>query len=196
MTTKFPGVKESHDQKNNSDGSLRYVYQIECAEKYDGVVLNVGCNEDPARIRERLGSRIINCDIEGHDKYMGGRPNRVDRIFNCLHFPWPFEDKSADLVIFGEILEHFTVNAMIEAIEEAKRVSNNICMTMPEDTRICEEDELKKWNKEGYNLHTTVVTREIVEDILIRTKLKPSEIIYGEWGFDNIKGFCVLAHTE
>jgi hypothetical protein len=184
----------THKDQHQEDGRFRYVYQRDCAERFTGRVLNMGCNEDPGKLRASFGERIINCDIEGWDKYMN-RPNVVDRIFNCLHFPWPFPDKYADLVILGEILEHFPVSQMIEALNESKRVSDNVCITIPEDTRITEEDELKKWNKEGYNLHTTVATRDTVDHILSETGFIPTEIIKGEWGFDNIKGFCILAHA-
>lgn len=146
-------------------GCLRYDFQIACARQASpGIVLNVGCNEDPSELRKRFGNRIINCDREGYDEHMQ-RPNIVDRIFDCLEFPWPFADDSAEMVLFGDILEHFPAAQSIEALKEARRIANTVCVTVPEDTRIDEAAEHAKWKHGVYNLHTTIITREVIEHL-------------------------------
>lgn len=173
-------------------GQLRYDFQMACARKASGIVLNVGCNEDPVGLKRRFEDRVINCDMEGWDKHMK-RPNVVDRIFNALETPWPFEDDAAELVILGDILEHFPVAESIRVVKEALRVATSVCITVPEDTRIDEAAEHEKWNAGVYNLHTTVVTREKLDEILQGAGAAPIWLVEGPWGFDNIKGFCVLA---
>ena len=173
-------------------GQLRYDFQTSCARRHPGVVLNVGCNEDPVQLRRTFGKRIINCDMEGWDEHMN-RPNAVDRIFNALDTPWPFENDAAELVILGDILEHFPVEQSTHVAQEAARIAGRVCITVPEDTRIDEAAEHEKWQRDHYNLHTTVVTREILDRILAGAGLKPIWLVEGDWGFDNITGFCVLA---
>lgn len=174
-------------------GHPRYDWQIECCHRHEGLVLNVGCNEDPAKLQARFGDRIVNCDLEAIDEHMGGRPNATDRVFNCLDFPWPCEDDEAELVIFGDILEHFTEAAMVLALEEARRVGSHVGITVPEDTRIDEPAEQEKWKAEAYNLHTTVVTREIIERAVRTAGWKITDIYSAPWHFDGITGWCVLA---
>lgn len=173
-------------------GCVRYDWQIMAAREHEGVVLNVGCNEDPSKLRKRYGSRIVNCDLEGWDHHMN-RPNHVDRIFNCLEMPWPFEDDSAELVIFGDILEHFTVDAIVRALTEARRVATHVAVTVPEDTRIDPDQAAADWATEAYNLHTTIVTREIILNCCERAGWTVTRYHEDEWGFDDIRGHCVLA---
>jgi hypothetical protein len=173
-------------------GQLRHDFQMACARKHPGRILNIGCNEDPTQLRRTLGPRVTNCDMAGWDEHMN-RPNAVDCIFNCLETPWPFEDAEAELVILGDILEHFPVPAMMDTLLEARRVAPNVCITVPEDTRIDEAAEQARWDPETYNLHTTVVTRKIIDGILDASNWIPTWFVEGSWGFDGITGFCVLA---
>lgn len=179
-------------------GQLRYDFQIACVRKHPGIVLNVGCNEDPVGLKRRWEDRVINCDMEGWDKYMK-RPNIVDRIFNALDTPWPFDPDDAELVVLGDILEHFPVHESIRVAAEAARIAPKVCITVPEDTRIDEAEEHAKWDEEKYNLHTTVVSREKLDAIFAGAKLRPVWLVVGGWGFPDetgtkeIQGFCVLA---
>lgn len=172
--------------------TLRYDFQVEVCETHPGTILNIGCNEDPAQLQARFGSRIVNCDMEAWDHHMD-RGNVVDRVFNCLEFPWPFEDQSAEVVLLGDIMEHFTREAMLEVLAEAARVAAKLAITVPEDTRIDQQAQHEVWDREAYNLHTTVVTRELLEGVLKESGWAPDRLIEGEWGFDGITGFCVLA---
>lgn len=173
-------------------GHLRYDFQIEMCRIHHGTVLNVGCNEDPAGLHKLFGDRIVNCDLEMWDSHMN-RPNAAVKVFNCLEFPWPVEDDSAELVLFGDILEHFTPTAIIEALMEARRVAPHVAITVPEDTRIDPEEAAKDWEPGKYDLHTTVVTDELLQECLAKAGWATIANLTGEWGFDGIQGYCVLA---
>lgn len=183
-------------------GCLRYDFQIACARlAAPGIVLNVGCNEDPSKLRQRFGNRVINCDREGYDDHMN-RPNVVDRIFDALETPWPFADDSAELVVFGDILEHFPVEQSIRALTEARRIANTVCVTVPEDTRIDEAAELAKWQHGVYNLHTTIVTKEVIEHLFSESGWELDWLvgglwgIGGDWGENGIDGWCARGHRS
>jgi hypothetical protein len=171
---------------------LRYDFQVEVCEQHPGTILNIGCNEDPADLRARFGSRVVNCDMEAWDHHMD-RANRVDRVFNCLDTPWDFPDNSAELVLFGDILEHFPTIQMVQVLSEAHRAAEYVALTVPEDTRIDEAHQHEVWTDEAYNLHTTIVTRQVLESVLGDSGWEPERFIEGDWGFDGIKGYCVLA---
>lgn len=182
-------------------GTLRYDFQIACARlsAAPGTVLNVGCNEDPSQLRQRFGPRIVNCDRSGYDDFMR-RPNVVDRIFDALDFPWPFEDDSAELVVLGDILEHFPVQQSIDTLTEARRIANQVCVTVPEDIRIDEAAELEKWEPGVYNLHTTVVTEEVLHRLFDESGWELDWVVRGlwgvggDWGEQGVHGWCARAH--
>lgn len=176
----------------NRTDCLRYDFQIQACEEHPGAVLNIGCNEDPANLKARFGDRVINCDLEAWDHHMD-RANRADVVFNCLDVPWPFEERAAELVIFGDILEHFTEPAMEHVLAEAKRVASRVAITVPEDTRIDPVHQHEVWAPGDYNLHTTVVTRDLLAEVLLNTGWTPTVWVEGDWGFDDITGHCVLA---
>lgn len=180
-------------------GILRFDWQIECVRETDGVVLNIGCNEDYGQLRRRFGVRVVNCDLTGYDEHEQ-RFNRVDRIFNCLEMPWPFADDSAELVVLGDILEHFTVPDIVRVLAEARRVAGRVCVTVPEDTRIDPVTAAEAYESDGvdaYHWHTTVFTRGVLDDVLARSGWEPLEVFSGDWGFDpsegGITGWCALA---
>lgn len=181
-------------------GCLRYDFQIACASQAaPGRVLNVGCNEDPSKLRERFGGRVVNCDREGYDEHMK-RPNVVDRIFDCLEMPWPFEDDSAELVVLGDILEHFPVVESVRALVEARRIANTVCVTVPEDTRIDEAVEHAKWKPGVYNLHTKTITRDVLQQLFDESGWELDWVVDGLWGIggawgeNGINGWCARAH--
>lgn len=176
-------------------GHLRLDFQIEAVKEHStGLVLNVGANEDPAALRKRFGDRVVNCDIEAWDSYMN-RPNDVQRVFNALH-EWPCNDDEAELVVFGDILEHFTREEIRFAISEARRVAPKVAVSVPIDTRIDEAVEIPKHDREHYNLHTTIVTPDLFAAICDDLDLEIVWFLAGEWLFDNIQGLCLLAETR
>jgi predicted SAM-dependent methyltransferase len=170
----------------------RFDWQIEVCETFTGLILNVGCNEDPASLQARYGKRVVNCDIEAWDKYMD-RPNLVDMVFNCLETPWPFEADGAEVVIFGDILEHFPRDAMVTALTEAHRVAPWVAVTVPEDTRIDPDKQHEIWSEKDYNLHTSVVTCGLIAGVLKECGWEITRFWTAPWGFDDIDGHCVLA---
>jgi hypothetical protein len=173
--------------------NARFDFQIEVCERFAGTILNVGANEDPAHLQARYGRRIVNADIEAWDKYMD-RPNVVDRVFNCLEVPWPVDDLDVEAILLGDILEHFVPLETMQVLLEARRVAPWLAITVPEDTRIDPEKQAKVFSRNDYNLHTTVVTRELLEDWLDAADWQLERLHTADWGFDDIKGFCVLAH--
>lgn len=195
----MPGTLNTSPPAWNT-GVLRYDFQIACTRLADpGIVLNVGCNEDPSGLRQRFGGRVVNCDREGYDEHMK-RPNVVDRIFDALEFPWPFADDSAELVVLGDILEHFPVEQSIRALKEARRIASNVCVTVPEDTRIDEAAELAKWKHGVYNLHTTIITEDVIKQLFDESGWELDWLVTGlwgvggDWGENGINGWCARGH--
>lgn len=179
-------------------GVMRLDFQHAACAHSTGLVLNVGANEDPAGIRQRFGSRVINCDIEAWDATMG-RPNVVDKLFDANVFPWPFADDYAEVVILGDILEHFPFERMVLILKEARRVATELCVTIPEDTRVNEAQAGKDWEVGKYNLHTIVATEAVVRDALAQSGWKSYIFLKTEWGFSDdkgvpIEGYCLMAH--
>lgn len=177
-------------------GVLRYDWQIACCKALTGRVLNVGCNEDPSNLRRRFGNRVRNCDMEGWDEHMN-RPNHVDEIWSAIVFPWPHLEDTVELVVLGDILEHFPPEKMIAICSEARRVGRYLCVTVPEDTRIDEAHQQSIYDDAAYNLHTTVVTRAVIDDVLDAAGWEVLERFSGNWGFGgadaHVRGWCVLA---
>lgn len=174
----------------------RFDFQIAACAHASGRVLNVGCNEDPAQLRQRFGSRIVNCDLMAFDAGMN-RPNVVDSVFDLCVFPWPFEDDYADLVLFGDVLEHLPFEQIVEAMKEARRVARELCFTVPEDHRIDEKMMQDRWKFGEYNNHTTILTDEVLREAMDQSGWKPYIFMGASWGFGDTPdtlGWCVMAH--
>jgi predicted SAM-dependent methyltransferase len=127
----------------------RFTFQRSCVAQTTGKVLNVGANEDPANLKGIDPDRVINCDIEKTDSYLN-RPNKVDVLFDAKE-KWPFEADYAELVVFGDIIEHFYPEEALAAMKEAHRVSEKVCVTVPSDGRFKENDDVEERN--GYRTH-------------------------------------------
>lgn len=181
-----------------STGVLRFDFQIGAAAHASGFVLNVGCNEDPAQLRDRFGSRVINCDLEAFDETMN-RPNLVDKIFDMTERPWPFDDDYAEVVIMGDVLEHMPFNIIVDCMREARRVGREMCVTVPEDHRI-DPEAVKSWKKGAYNPHVTVITEQVLRDALSQSGWTPYLFIKGDWGFMDgdkpVQGWCAMCHRS
>jgi len=132
-------------------------------EKTTGIVLNVGANEDPANLKAVDPERVINCDIEAQDSYLN-RPNKVDVLFDCTKKPWPFRDDYAQLVVFGDIIEHLYPKEARAALEEAHRVADKICITVPRDKR-WEKEGVEK-SESGYRTHCYEWHQQNLSDLL------------------------------
>lgn len=171
--------------------SERFLFQQMCATKLDGIVLNVGSNEDPAGLRDLLGSRCINCDIEVFD---GGmlRPNVVDKIFD-MRETWPFPDDYAALVVLGDVLECLLETEISFVLGEAKRVGRNLCVTVPEDDRFIREGHGVGTRDSGARSHCTVVTRNRLEGWLAAARWDVKVIEEVDYNFVP-RGYFVLAN--
>lgn len=145
--------------------SLRFSFQRECAEKYGGMILNIGANDDPGGLRSL--HNVLNCDIVEEDE---GKELELHHIFDCTVKPWPFRKDSADLVIFGDIVEHLYPDEAKVALLEANRVARNICVTLPKDDRVLAEgyeDQIKGVRKG--KVHVYPYTEEELRELLADT---------------------------
>lgn len=175
-------------------GVMRFDFQIAACAHAKGRVLNIGANEDPAQLRERFGSKIINSDLMAFDAGMN-RPNIVDDIFDMTEFPWPYADDYADMVLMGDVLEHMPFDVIVGCMTEAKRVAREMCVTVPEDHRMDEALALKNWKKGEYNEHTTCCTKEVLHEAMSKAGWKPYMMMGADWGFgDSTQGWCIMAH--
>ena len=106
----------------------RFHFQWNCVAATTGRCLNMGSKEDPAKLK-RLGDRVLNCDISTWDTDYQ-QEIELDVVMDCRK-PWPFEDNSAEIVVFGDILEHLYLVEATFALTEAYRVANKLCVTVP-----------------------------------------------------------------
>lgn len=159
----------------------RFQYQRRCVENTFGIVLNVGCNEDPAGLQATYGSRVINCDIEEFDSYLDGRPNRVDEVFDMTKPPWPFRDDYAELVLIGDTLEHLYPEEAEKALREAHRVGRKLAITAPRDGRFM--DDGVRQSESGYRTHCIEVTEEYLREMLGKTGWEITQLIVTHYGF-------------
>lgn len=155
--------------------TLRFNYQRACVEATEGIVLNVGANEDPAGLRAINPERVINTDLEATDSYLDGRPNRVDVLFDVRQ-TWPFDNDYAELVVFGDILEHLYPDEAAFAFHEARRVSQKLCVTVPEDDRFKTDEQGVLYSDTGYRTHCFVVTEDYLENLLSQTGWKITDL--------------------
>jgi hypothetical protein len=115
----------------------RFEFQRQVANKYSpGTILNIGCNEDPAGLAAVPG--VVNIDAYTNN---AGRPYPVDLVFDCTIKPWPLEDASAEVAIFGDIIEHLYPEELEVTLQETFRVAKNFCATIPRDDRILQDPE-------------------------------------------------------
>jgi predicted SAM-dependent methyltransferase len=145
----------------------RFYWQQKMVNEHPGVVLNVGCNEDPARLKQSFGYRLLNCDFEAYDQEMN-RPNVVDIIFDGVKDRWPFPDNYASLIILGDMLEHLLVPDIEEILTRAYRVGHKLAITVPKDERIIGQEQINNTDN-PYMYHQTVVTEELLKEQLEKT---------------------------
>lgn len=139
----------------------RFIYQQDRTREAEGIVINMGSDDDPANLKSC--GNVINCAIWAQ--------NGVDVVMDCTE-PWPFHDDFAELVVFGDILEHLMPEEIIFALGEAHRVAEKICITVPEDGRTIDPTTGQvqwEWFNEGGRSHCTLVTEELLRDALNRT---------------------------
>lgn len=160
----------------------RFRFQTEQADKYTGTILNVGCNTDPASLGAR--DNVINCDAYTNNLHI---PYPVDSVFDCCEDTWPFEDNTCDLVIFGDILEHLFPDECLRALKEARRVSRNVCATLPRDHRILEipnyYEQLEKDGVVKGGCHMHVYEQDEIKNIFKDAGWKVVDFQVVDYGF-------------
>lgn len=164
----------------------RFDFQRDAAFSSDGIVLNLGCNEDPARLKENFPEKVINVDLQRWDDTMG-RPNAVDEVFDITK-TWPLRNGYAEMALFGDVLEHLPEDQIIAALKEAHRVCERLVITVPIDTRI---DGSQSYEDGSYNKHLTVTDEHVMRRCLDAAGWN---MIFGveiPWGFDGISGLCI-----
>jgi hypothetical protein len=166
----------------------------------DKQVLNLGANTDPAGLKVLFGNRIHNADFITKDIVLDEQLI-LDYNFDATKLPWPLEDNSFGLIVLGDILEHLEEKDIPAVISESARVSQNLCITVPNDDRLgpgwnADGSRLpeSEWVTEPGSYHITQVTEE-----KLRSWLKPL------WEIDEWKtvhyhfteeGYFVTAHRK
>jgi hypothetical protein len=171
--------------------ALRFDFQRTCATDAltadaRGLVINCGCNDDPANLKALDPDRVLNCDLFEHDQVLD-RANTVDVTFDCARERWPFDDGAAALVILGDILEHLSPAEIKTTLAEARRVGLRLCVTVPEDHRSEVSDERADAFPRGA-VHRTTVTEPLLRELLTETGFEPTgweHVVYDDgtfWG--------------
>lgn len=181
----------------------RFAFQRECAQdaltNRSGLILNVGCNEDPAALKALDEERVVNCDLYGHDHFLK-RPNAADMLFDAATEEWPFENDEGALVVLGDILEHMSEKDIEATLREARRVAPSVCITVPEDYRPEVNAEEAGKHPRGI-VHCTTVTYDMLDRLLARTGWGSAQwrrVVYDDgssWG-QRTMGWFVLAERR
>jgi hypothetical protein len=180
--------------------TARFPFQADCVRRalaeLDGPAVNCGANEDPAHLKQIDPARVINCDLFDHDQVLD-RPNQVDRIFDAARDRWPFKRRECAIVVLGDILEHLAPIEIHFALKEARRVSQRLCVTVPQDDREENNNERADLYPRGA-VHRTVVSEDMLRGALAAAGwniVDLAEVEYDSgacWG-KRVTGFFVQA---
>lgn len=174
-------------------GVPRFDFQRGAVENSSGFVVNCGCNEDPAGLKAMAPERVINVDLHAFDEGMN-RPNLVDKVFDITkpeEWEREFASNSVELVVFGDVLEHFGEEQIKTALKCAHRIATRICITIPEDHRISDD---AKYVDGIYNEHVTVATEELLRRVMSGMWKPFAWFSDVHWGFNDDQGKPVLGH--
>lgn len=164
-------------------GNNRVKYLIDRAIKNKAKILNVGCT-DNFMFRD-TDLDVMNTDItdEIPEKYRSKTKFKIADAHNL-----PFADNEFNCTILGEILEH--VKDPIQVLREAKRVSKNVYITVPN-----EYDWDKTLNPFQNPAHVRHYTYESLKEDLDKSYGKDNTKIIqydgGGWSF-----FCAEYETD
>jgi hypothetical protein len=106
----------------------RFPFAQRIGDSVEGLILDVGVNDDPGHNRAFFGERYFSADRYDFDDALKYDIN-ADYYFDAGNDPWPFEADHFGLVIMCEITEHLYPREAIRAYEEAHRVSPNLVVT-------------------------------------------------------------------
>jgi len=136
-----------------------------------GLILNVGCKEDPVPLKPLAPDRVVNCDISDYD-FIENRPNCQDVLFDCARDRWPYNDREACLVVMGDILEHLGVEDVRFALAEARRVGGSLAVTTPHDTSpdMCCDEFANRFARG--ERHRTCFTEALLRELLVEAGWK------------------------
>lgn len=152
----------------------QYAYQLRHAA---GLVLNVGCNLDFAR----LGERGVNVDVNETDPLSGQR-NAAHVVADARHF-MPLAP-GFDCAVLGDLLEHMSDADAVRVLRNSAslvRPGGKLVITCPEDHR---PDERRGEYAPGVPLgHRGPVTRARLEGWLGEAGLTAERIDRLEYGF-------------
>lgn len=109
---KNPFLVEKYD---HLERFISYYYQINLVREIKpNNVLEIGVgNKIVSEYLKRIGIKVTTCDIDP-----GLNPDKVGDIRNL-----PFEDKTFDMVLVFQVLEHLPFSDFEKALKEIKRVS-------------------------------------------------------------------------
>lgn len=166
-----------------STGCPRFDFLRGASRHSEGIILHIGCNEDPAMLKALFGGRIYNCDRTAYDETMHRR-NRVDKVFDFVNGIWPFAEDSAELVLFNDCFNDMPQDRIVWMLEEAHRVAQRIAITVPEDHRTDE---------------ALVVTQGYLRRLLQLTGWHPFVFLEADWMFGDVDppvmGWLVEAYS-
>ena len=181
----------------------RLDFQRKWCREIRGRILNVGCGEDPANLRRDFGA--VNLDIafevtttEGH--YFNWR-DKVDIIADGKQLP--FRDKTFDVVVLGDVLEHDL--QPYKLLREAARVSKRyIVVTVPRDERILWRMLTKPdlhWEYARHRQHCYYIDDKLLKKWFKQLKLKIVEWKETTFGKDSktnyvMKGYCIALKVQ
>lgn len=162
---------------NTNDGHFhRCKWLIDNAK---GKILDVGCC-DGFMFRDRNDLDVTFCDIENQfpESYL----NHI-KFVQANAENLPFEDKSFDTVIAGDMLEH--VNNPIRVIEELNRVGKNVYMTVPNEWEW--EERQRPFTNQGHlRFYCETLLRYQLDYVLGINNCELFIIEGGGWSF-----FCI-----
>ena len=118
--------------------------KLEVSKHKHVVVLNIGCGEDPCELSSISNIFIVNIDLDMW---------KVPNFIQCDAHMLPIRDKSIDVVVLGDVLEHLVDPDKV--LDEVVRVCKSNCeviVTVPleKEYRLGKEYKLCELAKEGF----------------------------------------------
>lgn len=164
----------------------RFDFQRSCVDDVlhggaTGLILNAGSEKDPAGLRS-MSDRVINLDIEPHEG--------VDLVYD-ITLPWrDWADEVGPfaLVVLGDILEHLTKEHIEFVLQQARRYSQKLCLTIPEET----EDRLVPTTTVYPTYHQVIVTEGWLRSRLLMTNWEAMQFEVIDYDFVP-RGYLVYA---
>ena len=156
--------------------SCQFAFQCKHVQDSAGDILNVGCAEDPANLKEQYGA--VNLDVNTVN-ICAGMANKVDIVADCRDLPGPLDGRRFACVVLGEILEHFSVEEAPEVIRKCVmclKPGGKLVITVPNEHRPA--DQQHSWAKGDelyapgvFACHTHPIPREMLQEWLDRSGL-------------------------